>query len=165
MITLKPIVTLQPPLSANDITAPVIGDAVTPLPVRIPPKNAYNSDMTLLEGFSANRDTLKAKVKIEKFVSEMEIVLELFVPRKYDSKVVQFVANCAENAFCKSKQGAVKEQAVIAICKKYYNEDEALVKEVLSLVLPNVFKTNVARRVLYKCTNFFCWMVGLLTIK
>ena len=109
------------------------------------PKRVLGASLKDLDGY---RDLRKQK-KIEKlendFVSE---VMKLFEndEKKYDSQVVQFVAQLAEHHFITHKKmGDSKERAVIQVVKKFYNNDEEFVRSIIKLVLPLIKKTNILR--------------------
>jgi hypothetical protein len=51
--------------------------------------------------------------------------------------------------------GSLKEDAVIACVKQYFNNDIELVLKIIQLVLPNIPKSNFLRRNKNKIYNFF----------
>lgn len=128
------------------------------IPVEIPPRHLFNSDLKDLSGFREMRRQLKIKNSLNEFVSETSKILSLFSSkdRKYDAKMVQFVAEMAENFFVThTKMGEIKEKAVIETVKCFYNNDVELVKSIIQLVLPFIKKTNLARRMKFRVSRFF----------
>lgn len=141
---------------------------VAPIPVEIPPKHLFNSNLKDLQGFRDMRKNLKIKNSLYEFISETAKILDLFSSkdRKYDAKLVQFVCEMAENFFVSHiKMGAIKEEAVIEVVKKFYNNDVELVKSIIQLVLPFVKKTNALRRLKFRVTRFFLVIMTLFCHK
>ena len=59
---------------------------------------------------------------------------------------------------CKPKQGDIKEEIVIAVCKQYFNGDVELVKMVLELVFEKIIKTTLFRRNKERIKNALSWL-------
>lgn len=128
------------------------------------PRYLFNSNLDSLPGYTNIRKQLKQKRHYEEFVKETRKILRLFSnkERKYDSKLVLYVCQLAEHYFSKPKSGPVKEEAVIQSVKGFYNDDECLVKSIIDLVLPNIQKSNVVRRLRSKTTTFFFGILAAL---
>ena len=129
------------------------------------PKRVLGASLKDLDGY---RDLRKQK-KIEKlendFVSELSKVMKLFEndEKKYDSQVVQFVAQLAEHFFITHKKmGDSKERAVIQVVKKFYNNDEELVRSIIKLILPLIKKTNILRRTSSRLQRLFLYVLTRL---
>jgi hypothetical protein len=132
--------------------------------LKIPSKTILNNtDLKRLKGFTAVRKKLKHESMKQDFVNQVSGVLDLFETssNKYEHEIVQFVCSVAEDYFITSgKMGNLKEDAVIACVKQYFNNDIELVKKIIQLVLPNIPKSNFLRRNKNKIYNFFLFVLG-----
>ena len=130
---------------------------------QIPPKSLFNQPLTL-SGYSDLRKAKKEELKLNDFVSQVEEVLNYFdvEGKKYDFSIILWVCNQAENYFSKPKSGENKKKAVIAVCKKYFNNDELLVSQAVQSVVPLVSRSSVLSRCYFKSANFFYSMLSRL---
>ena len=121
------------------------------------PKSVFGQSLKELEGYDDKRKELKSNKMEQTFIDEIGDILAMFdtKDKKYDSKTLLWVANCAENYFTKAKSGVMKEKAVVKLVKQYYNDDEDLVKATLQLILPKVKKSSTLYRMYLRTTNFF----------
>jgi len=132
----------------------------------IPPKELFNSDLRKLKGYNEVRMNVKDKKAYNDFVDSFCGVIDLLPYSKYDSEIVKFVCQSAEDYFIKRKgMGSLKEEAVIAVCKRYFNDDDELVHNVIGLVLPTIIKSTFYRRNKKRVHNFFCAFLNLFCIK
>jgi hypothetical protein len=58
--------------------------------------------------------------------------------------------------------GDSKERAVIQVVKKFYNNDEELVRSIIKLVLPLIKKTNILRRTSSRLQRLFLYVLTRL---
>ena len=129
----------------------------------IPPKMLFNSDMKQLKGFREVRIGLKQDALFKDFVESMTNVLDLFdnSSRKYDSDIVQFVCQSAEDTFISHKKmGPIKLKSVIAICKRYFNNDEELVAKIIDMVLPIIKQSTFYRRNKTRAKQVCFWFLN-----
>ena len=125
------------------------------------PSKALGKD---LKGFDEKYKQIKLQKKSEDFITEIERILKLF-DCKLNSDILLFVLNAVEQYFYKPKSGEIKEQVVISIMKKYYNDDEELIKHIIKLVLPLIKKSTLTHRILSKATHFFLLMASVILQK
>ena len=133
----------------------------------IPPKLLFNSDMKKLKGFRDVRINLKQDALSKDYIESMTNVLDLFdnSERKYDSDIVKFVVQSAEDTFISHpKMGYIKSKAVVAICKRYFNDDVELVTKIIEMVLPLIKKSTFYRRNKTRAKHFFLWLLNIFGI-
>ena len=133
----------------------------------IPPKLLFNSDMKKLKGFRDVRINLKQDALSKDFIESMTNVLDLFdnSERKYDSDIVQFVVQSAEDTFISHpKMGDIKSKAVVAICKRYFNDDVELVSKIIQMVLPLIKKSSFYRRNKTRAKQLFLSLLNMFGI-
>lgn len=130
-------------------------------PKEVPPKSVLFQDLSSLKGYAEKRKAVKDELKYAEFVEELLAVLSIFEGenKKYDSAMVLFVCNSAENYFSKKGSGEIKQRAVVDVCKKYYNNDEELVKSIIELLMPMICKSSMFSRSFQKLRNFFWLMI------
>ena len=113
-----------------------------------------------LDGVSGRIREIKLSNKSIEFINKIQAILDLFDrnENKYNEKIVLFAAQAVENYFIgKRKVGNIKLKCVIEACKKYFNDDEELVKKFVELVLPHL-KTSR----LYRLRVYFLKLLGKL---
>jgi len=83
-----------------------------------------------LEGLDQKLQNIKICNYSSDFLNEIHKVLDLYDDSelKYNDKLVLFVMNEVEKFILKSKSGKNKEKLVIESVKKYFNNDEDLVR-------------------------------------
>lgn len=130
-------------------------------PKEVPPKSVLFQDLSSLKGYTEKRKAVKDELKYAEFVEELQAVLSIFEGenKKYDSAMVLFVCNSAENYFSKKGSGEIKQKAVVDVCKKYYNNDEELLKSIIELLMPMISKSSMFSRSFQKLRNFFWLMI------
>lgn len=123
----------------------------------IPSLKLFNVE---LDGISGKIKEIKLSNKSIEFINKIQAILDLFdrSENRYNEKIVLFAMQAIENFFVgKKKIGDIKLKCVIEACKKYFNEDEDLVKKFVDLMLP-LLKTNR----LYKLKVYFLKRLGKL---
>ena len=117
-------------------------------------------DLNSIKGYSQKRKTLKLIKMKEDCKAELTGALNIFDPHEINLNhtAVLFCAQIVEDIFCKPKQGLLKEEIVIDVCKKHFNDDPELVRMVLELVFDKVIKTTLFRRNKERIKNACCWL-------
>ena len=135
----------------------VLGVPSSP-PKDVPPKELFGSNLKNLNGYREMRKKIKLQRLEAEFISQTSNMLTLFHTKEkhYDYKCVQYIVQLAEDYFVSHpKLGEIKERAVIASIKKFYNDDEELVKSIIQMVLPSIKRSTFLRRTANNVV-FFC---------
>jgi hypothetical protein len=132
---------------------------------KIPPSVLYNSNLKKMKGFHNLRSNMKRESFLKEFVSSGSEALgpyEVNDETKYDVEIVKFMMQTAEDTFIHyKKQGAEKRSAVIAICRKYFDDNEVLVSKTIEQMLPFINKSNFWRRNRTRIYNIACLFLGM----
>lgn len=124
----------------------------------VPSKSILNGISTKdLGGFREIRKSVKMKILEDQFVMETKKILEYLDKndKKYDSKIVLWVCNSAEQYFVSHKKmGEIKKRAVVNSVKMFYNDDARLVESIIDLVFPLIKKSNILRRSYNRVSRF-----------
>ena len=144
----------------------VLGDPseVSP-PKEVPPKELFGSNLKNLNGYREMRKKIKLQRLEAEFISQTSSMLNLFHTNEkhYDYKCVQYIVQLAEDYFVSHpKLGELKERAVIASIKKFYNDDDELVKSIIQMVLPSIKKSTFMRRTVNNVVFFLSAIVLVL---
>lgn len=110
------------------------------------PKTRLN--LSEIKGYKEKKKSIKdLKLKTET-ITELKKAFNIFDPTelKLNHSIILFVAQVVEDIFNKGKQGDLKREVVVEICKDYFNGEAALVEMVLELVFPKIIKTTLWRR-------------------
>ena len=115
-----------------------------------PLKEIPNSNLSLksIKGFTEKKKSLKLlKLKTDTII-ELKKAFTIFDKSEMhlNHSVILFVAQIVEDIFNKPRQGEIKKEVVIEVCKEYFNEDSALVEMVIELIFNKVIKTTLWRR-------------------
>ena len=148
-------------LRLNNITIPVPIQPVVQPVLSVPAKNILNNtNVKNLKNFRVIRRNVKQQLLKQEFITQVSSVLDLFnkTDNEYEHEIVAFCAQVAEDFFIThSGMGQIKQESVVEVCRKYFNEDDKLVKTIIALVLPSVTKSNFFRRNKQRITGFFLW--------
>lgn len=131
----------------------------------VPPKQLFGSNLKNLNGYREMRKKIKLQRLEAEFISQTSSMLTLFHTKEkhYDYKCVQYIVQLAEDYFVShSKLGEIKERAVIASIKKFYNDDEELVKSIIQMVLPSIKRSTFLRRSANNVVFFLSAIVSIL---
>ena len=146
-------------VQASNFTLPV---PVVPV-LSVPAKNILNNtNVKNLKNFRVIRRNVKQQLLKQEFILQVSSVLELFNKDEnlYSHEIVSFVCQVAEDFFITHRNmGEIKESSVVDVCKQYYNNDDQLIKSIITLVyivLPKVVKSNILRRNKQRIIGFFC---------
>ena len=134
---------------------------------KIPASILFNSDLKKLSGYRDLRISKKQDIMLNDFVESFGDILDYFEKssKHYDTELVQFVVQASEDFFISHKSmGKLKEKSVVEVCKKYFNDDEALVIKIINLVFPLIKKSNIFRRNKKRINRFFLVALGMLGI-
>ena len=108
------------------------------------------ADLKKLKSFKAFRSSAKRDLFLNNFVQEGKVTLEAYDNDEelhYAYEIVQFMMEIAEHAFIQyKKQGSEKRSAVIAIVKKYFDDNEELVAKVIEQLMSHIRKSNIFSR-------------------
>ena len=105
-------------------------------------------NLAAIKGYSEKKKSLKVIKLKNETINELKKAFDIFDLNelKLNHSLVLFVAQIVEDIFNKPKQGDIKKEIVVEICKQHFNEDPALVEMVLELVFEKVIKTTLWRR-------------------
>ena len=139
------------------------GNFTLPIPIAkelsVPAKNILNNtNVKNLKNFRVIRRNVKQQILKQEFITQVSSVLDLFNKddNEYAHEIVSFVCQVAEDFFITHRSmGEIKESSVVDVCKKYFNNDDKLVKTIIALVLPSVTKSNIIRRNKQRIVGFF----------
>ncbi len=136
--------------------------AYAPVPqvIEAPKTSSTKLDLNSIKGYSQKRKMLKLIKMKEDCKTELHGALNIFDPHEINLNhtAVLFCAQIVEDIFCKPKQGRLKEEIVIDVCKKHFNDDPELVKMVLELIFDKIIKTTLFRRNKERIKNALCWL-------
>lgn len=126
-------------------------------------KQSSKLDLNSIKGYSQKRKMLKLIKMKEDCKAELTGALNIFDPHEItlNHTAVLFCAQIVEDIFCKPKQGHIKEEIVIAVCKQHFNDDPELVKMVLELIFDKIIKTSLFRRNKERILNVLSWLGDL----
>ncbi len=129
-------------------------------------KQSSKLDLNSIKGYSQKRKMLKLIKMKEDCKTELHQALAIFDPHEItlNHTAVLFCAQIVEDIFCKSKQGHIKEEIVIAVCKQHFNDDPELVKMVLELIFDKIIKTSLFRRNKERIKNCLSWVLDLFGV-
>lgn len=117
---------------------------------KIPPSVLYGSNLKEMKGFHNLRSNLKRDAFLKEFIKSGVQALEPYEVGEetmYDVEIVKFIMQTAEDTFIHyKKQGAEKKAAVVAVCKKYFDENEVLVGKTVEQMLPFIKHSTFFRR-------------------
>ena len=134
-------------------------------PVIIPPSVLYNSNLKQMKGFRALRSNMKREAFLKEFIVQGKEALEPYAVNDetmYDAEIVKFMCQTAEDVFIHySKQGQEKKRAVMEVCKKYFDNNEALVSKVIEQILPSISHSTFWRRNKTRIYNIALLFLGL----
>jgi len=124
-------------------------------------------NLTGIKGYTEKKKNLKLLKMKQEVVTELKNALQIFDVSEVNLNhtVVLFCAQIVEDIFTKSKQGDLKEEIVLQVCKEFFNGDEALVKMVLELVFEKIVKTTVYRRNKEAIKNGLSWLLSIFGVK
>jgi hypothetical protein len=119
------------------------------------PQIAFNTKK--LDGLDQKLQNIKICNYSSDFLDEINKVLNLYDDSelKYNDKLVLFVMNEVEKFILKPKSGKNKEKLVVESVKKYFNNDDDLVKLVIKLVFKELSQVKFLKRQGLKILRFF----------
>ena len=134
---------------------------------RIPPSVLYGSNLKQMKGFHSLRSNMKRDSFLKEFIKSGIDALEpyqLGEETMYDVEIVKFIMQTAEDSFIHyKKQGAEKKSAVVAICKKYFDDNEVLVGKTVEQMLPFIKHSTFLRRNKSRIYNIGMLFLGMFS--
>ena len=124
-----------------------------------------NTSVHKIEGFDDIRSQGKIEKKKLEFLRETDKLLSLFDidSKKYDHKLVLAICQSAEGFFNKRGMGDVKLYCVVESVKRFFNNDETLVKKIIDIIFPNIKQTSKYRRIKIWVLVFFSSLVQIMS--
>jgi len=120
-----------------------------------------------IKGYTEKKKNIKLLKMKQDVIEELFNALNIFDPEEINLNhtAVLFCAQIVEDIFTKPKQGELKKEIVVEVCKQFFNNDEALVNMVLELVFEKIIKTTFYRRNKERIKNGLCWLLNMVGVK
>jgi hypothetical protein len=101
-----------------------------------------------LKGYKSKEKEYKLSLKKQAIIDHINNALSIYTDeeKKYNTDIVIFVCQCAEDLITTAKSGALKAEVVMKVCAKYFDEKEDLVMVIINLMYEKIIKTSLARR-------------------
>lgn len=101
-----------------------------------------------LKGYKNKEKEYKLNMKKQAIVDHINNALTIYTDeeKKYNTDIVIFVCQCAEDLITSAKSGKLKAEVVMKVCAKYFDGKEELVMVIINLMYEKIIKTSLARR-------------------
>jgi len=101
-----------------------------------------------LKGYKNKEKEYKLNMKKTAIVDHINNALSIYTDeeKKYNTDIVIFVCQCAEDLITTSKSGKLKSEVVMKVCAKYFDDKEDLVMVIINLMYEKIVKTSLTRR-------------------
>ena len=101
-----------------------------------------------LKGYKNKEKEYKLNMKKQAIIDHINNALNIYTDeeKKYNTDIVIFVCQCAEDLITTAKSGALKAEVVMKVCSKYFDGKEDLVMVIINLMYEKIVKTSLARR-------------------
>jgi predicted SprT family Zn-dependent metalloprotease len=101
-----------------------------------------------LKGYKNKEKEYKLNMKKQAIVDHINNALSIYTDeeKKYNTDIVIFVCQCAEDLITTAKSGKLKAEVVMKVCAKYFDDKEDLVMVIINLMYEKIIKTSLARR-------------------
>jgi predicted SprT family Zn-dependent metalloprotease len=101
-----------------------------------------------LKGYKNKEKEYKLNMKKQAIIDHINNALNIYTDeeKKYNTDIVIFVCQCAEDLITTAKSGKLKAEVVMKVCAKYFDEKEDLVMVIINLMYEKIVKTTLARR-------------------
>jgi len=101
-----------------------------------------------LKGYKNKEKEYKLNMKKQAIIDHINNALGIYTDeeKKYNTDIVIFVCQCAEDLITASKSGKLKSEVVMKVCAKYFDEKEDLVMVIINLMYEKIVKTSLTRR-------------------
>ena len=101
-----------------------------------------------LKGYKNKEKEYKLNMKKQAIIDHINNALTIYTDeeKKYNTDIVIFVCQCAEDLITTAKSGKLKAEVVMKVCAKYFDEKEDLVMVIINLMYEKIIKTSLARR-------------------
>ena len=150
----------EPPTTAMQN---VLNDLLEPEAVACKELPKTKLNLTGIKGYTEKKKSLKIlKIKSET-VDELKKAFIIFDKNELqlNHSIVLFVAQIVEDIFNKPKQGDIKREIVVDVCKEHFNGDPMLVEMVLDLIFHKIIKTTLWRRNKQRLKNIALFFLEL----
>jgi hypothetical protein len=110
-----------------------------------------------IEDLKQRLDKVKMENKQYDFHESIHKVLDLYDEKElhYSENIVYFVMNEIEKYILKPKAGQAKEELCIQCVKKYFNDDDDLVRLIIKLLFKQLHQIKFSERQFRKVVRFF----------
>jgi len=107
-------------------------------------------DVSKLQSLENKLKNIKQSNKSNDFIDQISNILNLFDINdlKYSHEVVFFVMSECEKFLLMLKSGEQKNDIVVEICKRFFNDEPALVKMVIELLMHKLPQVKLVERIL-----------------
>jgi hypothetical protein len=131
---------------------PIVGEC----PIEYKPKHksialpdVSRFDVSKLESLNSKLNDIKQSNKSNDFIEQINHVLDLFDvdDLKYSHEIVFFVMTESEKFLLVSKSGEQKKDIVVDVCKRFFNDDPALVRLVVELLIHKLPQVKMFGRI------------------
>jgi predicted SprT family Zn-dependent metalloprotease len=101
-----------------------------------------------LKGYKNKEKEYKLNMKKQAIIDHINNALNIYTDeeKKYNTDIVIFVCQCAEDLITTAKSGKLKAEVVMKVCSKYFDGKEDLVMVIINLMYEKIVKTSLARR-------------------
>ena len=101
-----------------------------------------------LKGYKNKEKEYKLNMKKQAIIDHINNALNIYTDeeKKYNTDIVIFVCQCAEDLITSAKSGKLKAEVVMKVCAKYFDDKEDLVMVIINLMYEKIIKTSLARR-------------------
>jgi|688.fasta_scaffold51889_2 hypothetical protein len=101
-----------------------------------------------LKGYKSKEKEYKLSLKKQAIIDHINNALTIYTDeeKKYNTDIVIFVCQCAEDLITTAKSGLLKAEVVMKVCSKYFDGKEDLVMVIINLMYDKIIKTSLARR-------------------
>lgn len=106
-------------------------------------------DVSKLDSLNSKLNNIKQSNKSNDFIEQINHVLDLFDVNdlKYSYEIVFFVMTECEKFLLVSKGGDQKNEIVVDVCKRFFNDDPALVRLVIGLLMHRLPQVKMIGRI------------------
>lgn len=121
------------------------------------PPDLSNFNIHKIDDLKQRLDKVKMENKQYDFHESIHKVLDLYDEKElhYSENIVYFVMTEIEKYILKPNAGQSKEELCVQCVKKYFNDDEDLVRLIIKLLFKQLHQIKFSERQLRKAVRFF----------
>jgi hypothetical protein len=121
-------------------------------------------DVSKLQSLESKLINIKQTNKSNDFIDQIINILDLFDVNdlKYSHEVVFFVMSECEKFLLVSKSGEQKNDIVVEVCRRFFNDEPALVKLVIELLMHKLPQVKLVERTIRRVWR---WLVKKVQTK